>query len=1155
MTNAILRGKPDAGNPHVRFDEGEVASYPPTAGRPEGVAMRGAKPRRGFLLYKLIRRGVLAVAFVLQSMVGLSGDVDPFIGTGGVGHLYPGPKWPNGMVSPGPDTGTRSWNYCGGYQFGDRAIYGFSQVHLSGTGAGELMDVLVQPFTGDCPADDYRGYHDKSTETAEPGYYACVYTNFGVKAELTASRRVAYHRYTFDGRRPAHVLVDLDWGMIGWLGPEQPGGRIVESESRVEDGVRVVGRNVTKVWVDGKEICYAVEFSRRPTAWRELPAAGRKAKRYVFDFDLKPGESVGVKAALSSVDPEGALANLRADPPGFDFDRRRAECAAAWRERLSRAVPEGEARACRIFSTALYHAFLEPSLFSDVDGRYRGADAKVHRAEGYEQYTMFAQWDVFRAEDPLYTLLAPELVPHFVRSMLSEYDQIGRVTKFQVWGREVLCMVGDHSVPFIVDAILKGLAPGVDPAKAFAAIDATLTSTRKGEYAACDYDALGYYPIGSNGSPCSHSLEHGLDDACAAMLAQHLGLTERQEFYVRRAKYYRRLFDPVSGMFRARHADGRWREPFDPLKYGAGGGDPNFDYTESCALNYAWHVLHDPKGLIGLHGGARRFAADLDRLFRKDEGWATRSRDGDCTGLIGEYAQGNEPQNHVPYYYQFVGRGDRTAEIVREIFDRFYSDSPSGICGNDDCGQLSAWCVFSAMGFYPFMPCGGQYVLGAPQLPKVTLKLGGKSLTVLAQGISKESKFVRRVTRDGRSYENFRLSHSDLLKGGRLVFEMTDQRPSRPDRLAPAAALRANLLEIGRSKEFVYGWSTAEGDWHVKGSTGFHTKIGDDPLVMFCEFGRIVGTWYGKDFYEINRKALADLIRREFREHRTIPFVTWHMENPYVPAKCTAARPTWYHKGCEGYPQEHADVVGEILSGTGAVCGTGACNGDSGRSFRNPREWYDWMLKECAAFCRELKDDDGRRIPVAFRLFHECDGAWFWWGSGHTTPERLIRLHRLSVDYLRRELGKDNVLFCYSPDRTWDEAGEPGKSGFLTRYPGDKYMDILGFDDYGFGHGQGEAKRANYEATLRRLRIVSKEGRRRGKSCAIFESSAEGTTDFYSQMYRIVREPGVDVALMTTYDGPWTFPASAEGLADMKDVLSREDVLTAKSRRDLSDRE
>ena len=1087
--------------------------------------------------------------------VGMATDVNLFIGTAGYGHLYPGPKWPNGMVSPGPDTGTGSWGYCGGYQYGDKRVRGFSQIHASGMGAAEFMDVLLQPFRGAGDKDPDWGLTDKGAERAEPGYYACELTNHQVRVELTASPRVAYHRYTFKGKGQARVLLDLAWGARMWGGiwqdKERP--RVLACSANISpDGAWVTGQNKTHAFAE-KGIAYAVTFSRKPVAWRQLPAkpVDGPGKRYVFDFDIPEGGQLLVKAAISSVDAEAAKANLLADPVGFDFDARRADCAAAWEDIFSRAVPEGDARTCRIFNTSLYHSFLEPSLFCDADGRFRGADGKIHRSEGYVKYTMFSLWDTYRAQCPLFSLLRPELVRDLACSMLGEYDEIGRVAKHQTWGQEVYCMVGDHSIPFIVDSFLKGFLGDVDPRRILKALDAT-ARRRTGRYREFDYDKVGYFPINAHGSPCSHTLEHCLDDACVAMLAKSLGDAELTAFYSRRAQYYRNLFDPVSGCFRARYENGDWRTPFDPLKYGAGGSNRDFDYTESCAFNYAWHQMHDPEGLIELHGGRTRCTEALDRLFLKDEGWATRRRDGDCTGLIGEYAHGNEPQHHIAYYYQFLGRGDRTAEVVREICDKLYTDDPHGVCGNDDCGQMSAWHVFSVMGFYPFMPCGGEYVLGAPQLRKVTARVGNKTLTVRADGISPAAKYVRSVSFNGKPLDGFKLRHEQLAAGGELVFQMTDSRPVAAPRERPRAkAVAENLRAIGLSGRSVYAWSTANYDWLPQAPTSFQEKTGDAPLITFCEFNRVVGQWYGKAFYERNRSLLKAQIKREFREHRTIPFVTWHMENPYS-TKDANGRGAWYRKESKGYPAEHANVIREILDGTGGPCGGVTADGSPAEKFPNPRAWYVSLLTSCCDFCKEFVDDYGARIPVAFRLFHECDITAFWWSDGMSTPDELIRLHRFSIEFLRRELGEDNVLFCYGTDRTWREIGEEGVSGFLCRYPGDAYIDILGFDDYGFGHGEGAAREANYRETVRKMRLLSAEGMRRGKSCGLFESSAMDTDDFYTMLLRAARADGVRFAILTTYNGPWTFPKSTAGMADLRRFVADESVLTAKNRLDLT---
>lgn len=1098
---------------------------------------------------------VVVLSLLAQTAIGRSSrDVNLFIGTGGYGHLYPGPKWPNGMVSPGPDTGTGSWSYCAGYQHGDTRVRGFSQIHASGMGAAEFMDVLLQPFSGSGEGDPAWGLMDKRTECAEPGYYACELTNHQVRVELTTSQRVAYHRYVFKGNGPRHVLVDLAWGARMWGGvwSDKTRPRVLACSAEVSpDGTWVTGQNKTQAFAT-KDIAYAVTFSCRPTGWRLLPAkpVDGPGKRYVFDFDLAEGEPLLVKAALSSVDAASAKANLLADPDGFDFDARRADCAAAWDEVFARAVPEGDSRTSRIFSTSLYHAFVEPSLFCDVDGRFRGADGKIRRAEGYTKYTMFSLWDTYRAQCPLFSVLRPELVRDLALSMLNEYDEIGRVAKHQTWGQEVYCMVGDHSIPFIVDSYFKGFLNDVDPNRILKAIDATARQ-RKGRYRDFDYDKVGYFPINAHGSPCSHTLEHCLDDACVAMLARRLGNAELTAFYERRAQYYRKLFDPVSGCFRARYENGDWRRPFDPLHYDAGGSNRDFDYTESCAFNYAWHLMHDPEGVIELHGGRERCLEDLNRLFLADEGWATRRRDGDCTGLIGEYAQGNEPQHHIPYYYQFLGRGDRTAEVVREICDRYYTDEPRGVCGNDDCGQMSAWHVFSVMGFYPFMPCGGEYVLGAPQLDKVTARIGEKTLTIRAEGISQKSKYVRSVTLNGKAVEGFKLTHDQIAAGGELVFEMTDRKPAEAPVPPRAKAVVENLRAIGRSGRFVYAWSTADYDWLPQAPTTFQEKTDDAPLITFYEFNRVIGQWYGKKFYERNRPLMKAQLKREFREHRTIPFVTWHIENPYSP-KDANGRGAWFRKESKGYPSEHADVVREILDGTGGPCGGVTADGSPAEKFPNPRAWYMSLLKSCCDFCKEFVDDAGHRIPVAFRLFHECDIRAFWWGDGMTTPEELIKLHRLTIDYLRRELGEDNVLFCYGTDRTWKEIGQEGVSGFLCRYPGDVYIDILGFDDYGFGHGEGAAKKANYQETVRKMRLLSAEAMRRGKSCGIFESSALDTDDFYALLLRAARESGGRFAILTTYNGKWTFPASTAGMADLRRFVADEDILTAKNRLDLT---
>ena len=747
--------------------------------------------------------------FAVTALCALGEPVDyvnPFVGTAARGDTYPGPVWPLGMVQPGPDTGDRYWSCCQGYNFAHNTVMGFSQTHLSGTGCPDFQDVALLPFTGDVSAEVeaykkwalveckkafankkgvprkavIRGRMDKRTETAEPGYYAVTLTNWGVRAELTCSPRVAYHRYTFERGRDAHIYVNLQSGPQGWW-KNPPPDRISEHRSAwdVENGL-LSGYSCITAWAENRDFSFAVQFSPRPKSARRLePLDGWKGDRWVLDFDLPDGGAVIAKAAVSSVDESGAKANLFADD-GFDFDVRRAACRAAWNKFLSFAEIEAFEDKKAQFYTALYHAYVQPNMLSDVDGRYRDDARKVVKADGFTVYSTFSTWDTARAAHPLYTILTPSLAADFVNSMIDQQRASGKLSKWPLWGRETQCMVALHSVPVVVDAVLKGI-PGIDAERAFAAVDASLAD--RGPV----YDKCGYFPWDIHPRSVAVTLEWCLDDWCAARLAQKLGKSDRAAFYSRRADYWKNLFDPWTGYMRGKDAKGNWHEPFNPYRQRPAPGQVH-DYVEGSAIQYTFHVMQDPEGLIAAFGGQKPFYRALDAFFTLPSKMPGQNTTGECTGTIGQYAHGNEPSHHVAYFFPYVGRGDRTAEIVREVCDKYYLNKPNGLVGNDDCGQMSAWFVFACLGFYSFNPCGGEYVVGAPQVPKTTLHLeGGKTFTVVANGLSTKNKYVKSVTLNGKPLDGFVIRHEDIMRGGELVFQMCG------DKLQESQATTATL--------------------------------------------------------------------------------------------------------------------------------------------------------------------------------------------------------------------------------------------------------------------------------------------------------------------------------------------------------------------------
>ena len=735
--------------------------------------------------------------------------VNPFVGTDGHGNTFPGPTWPLGMVQPGPDTFNVYWSCPNGYIWKETTVAGFSQTHLSGTGLPDLQDVAMLPFAGDisretaayrawaeeafrkAQADNrgvrrrtlIRGEMDKRTERAEVGYYAVTLTNWNVKVELTASKRVAYHRYTFASGKDAHVYVNLQSGPSRWW-RHAPPDRISAARSAwdAKDGI-LSGQTCTTSMVIDRDVSFALAFSVPPKAARRLePLDGWRGDRWIFDFDLPDGGSVVARVTVSTTDEEGAKRNLASDGPDFDFDTRRTACRAAWEQLLGRvAITAPDDRKAQLY-TALYHAYVQPNVIADVDGAYRNGARKLEKGADFEMYSTFSLWDTFRAAHPLYTILTPGRAADFARSLIAHQQAAGRLTRWETWGRETDDMVALHSVPVIVDAILKGL-PGIDPEAAFKAIDESLAD--RGPL----YDKCGYFPWQEHWRATSVTMEWCYDDWCAAVLAERLGKAERAAFYRKRADYWKNLFDPKTGYMRGKDAAGNWHEPFDPFKQRPTEDDPwtkdrpdrrTHDYVEGSALQYTWHVFHDPAGLIAAFGGKDPFYAALNRLFTLPERLPGQIMTGESTGCIGQYAHGNEPGHHVPYFFPFVGRPDRTAEIVRQICDNYYLNRPDGVVGNDDCGQMSAWLVFSCMGFYPFNPCGGDYVLGAPQVPRVEIEVerkggGGqrKFFSVIAKNLSEENKYVKSVTLNGKPFGGFVLRHADIMRGGELVFEMT----------------------------------------------------------------------------------------------------------------------------------------------------------------------------------------------------------------------------------------------------------------------------------------------------------------------------------------------------------------------------------------------
>ena len=672
------------------------------------------------------------------------------------------------MIQTSPVTGAVGWRYCSEYVYEDSVIWGFTQTHLNGTGCMDLGDILVMPVTGNRHRawNGYRSSFQKNSESATPGYYTVTLDEPGVKAELTATLHTALHRYTYNKADSASVLIDLQHGPA-W-NEKQYHSQVKACDVKWENDSTLSGHVRNSVWVD-QDYFFTLQFNRPVISTVDLPMGEtEKGRRIVATFDLQPGEEVLMKIAMSTTGVEGAKANMAAEQPGWDFEGTRKQAKDEWNSYLSRIEMEGTPDEMTNFYTCFYHALIQPNEISDVDGKYRNAADSIVTATGGKFYSTFSLWDTYRAAHPFYTMIVPERVDGFVNSLIDQAEVQGFLPIWGLWGKENYCMIANHGVSVVAEAYAKGFK-GFDAERAFQAIKQTQTVSHKLKSNWEDYMKYGYFPTDLTAAESvSSTLESVYDDYAAADMARRMGKTEDAAYFSKRADFYKNLFDPTTKFMRPRKSDGTWKSPFDPTQ-AAHAESNGGDYTEGNAWQYTWHVQHDVPGLIALLGGEEAFTNKLDSLFTVE----LRTQLADVTGLIGNYAHGNEPSHHVTYLYTLAGKPERTQELIRQIFDTQYRPAPDGLCGNDDCGQMSAWYMFSAMGFYPVNPVSGEYVFGAPQMPKFVLHLqDGKTFTVLAEGLSKEHKYVESITLNGEPYTKNYITHEDIMKGGTLVYKM-----------------------------------------------------------------------------------------------------------------------------------------------------------------------------------------------------------------------------------------------------------------------------------------------------------------------------------------------------------------------------------------------
>lgn len=699
--------------------------------------------------------------------------VRPLVGTAEHGHTYPGATVPFGLVQLSPDTPLQGWDGSSGYHYSDSVILGFSHTHLSGTGVGGLGDILLMPTVGDVslqagtPGAGYSSQFSHAQETAKPGYYKVFLQTPQVTAEMTSTARCGFHRYTFPQTDAAHLVLDLAHGI---------GSSPIRETLKVENTTTLSGSRLSSGWGGRREVFFVMQFSRpfdaagieqdgqRLTSETNT-AEGQSVKAFV-DYKTTTGEAILVKVGISGTGTEGARKNLDAEIPAWDFAATRAAAAAQWSKALNAVqiqTPDPHLR--NTFYTNLYQSYLAPVIYNDADGTYRGLDHQNHPGSGFQNYTTFSLWDTFRAQAPLLTLLQPARVPDMTRSLLAEYQESGRrqMPVWPLWDNETNTMIGYHSAPVIADAYLKGLMPR-DAEAAYQALRATAMGDRNG---LSQYRESGYVHSASGGQAqsVSRTLEYAYDDWCIAQMAQALGHPDDAKMFLQRAANYRNVFDTRTDFMRGRKADGSWRKPFNPKQLVWA------DYTEANAWQYSWTVMQDVPGLIRIMGGDQPFVQKLDGLFEAKSD--VISNIPDITGLIGQYAHGNEPVHHVAYLYNYAGEPYKSQQRVRQIMTTLYNDTPAGQCGNNDCGQMSAWYVFSALGFYPVNPVGGVYVIGSPLVSKATLQLdkahyGGHTFTVVAQNNSPRNIYIQSAVLNNRPLTRSWITQAEIAAGGVL---------------------------------------------------------------------------------------------------------------------------------------------------------------------------------------------------------------------------------------------------------------------------------------------------------------------------------------------------------------------------------------------------
>ena len=720
----------------------------------------------------------LAMSLIAALLIGCSAKedftqyVDPKIGSGGHGHVFVGANVPFGMVQLGPTSIPQDWDWCSGYHDSDSTVIGFSHTHLSGTGIGDLFDITVMPVIGsdftysrgkeDDPQSGLWSYADRSKEIVRPGYYSVPLIRYGVTAELTATNRVGMHRYTFPATDEAGIVIDLRNGGC-WDWP---------TETFIEPcgDNAVKGYRFSRGWADNQKIYFYAEFSR---PYNDLNIHSIDYKPYFAkaDFDTREGEVILMKVALSPVSMENAYENMQAELPGWDFDQTIQKAEDAWNEELGRIrIETKDEDARRIFYTALYHSMIAPSTFCDIDGSYRGTDGQTHESSEHQIYTTFSLWDTYRAAMPLYSIFQSERYVDFINTMLDIYNKQGKLPVWHLHGCETNCMVGNPGIPPVADAIVKGF-DGIDYELAFEAMKTSALRPDRGQQYRMEY---GYIPCDMMNESVAYDLEYALADGALAGAAKTLGKEEEYQYFLDRSKSYQHLYDPQLGFIRGKDSKGEFRRQYNPF-YSYHRDD---DYCEGNGWQYTWLVPHDLDGLIDCFGAKDLFLEKLDSLFTITSVIEGANASPDISGLIGQYAHGNEPSHHILYFYTMAGQPWKTADKVREVLSTLYSSNPDGLCGNEDVGQMSAWYILSSLGFYQVEPGTDRYWLGSPLFDKASIKVGTDSkgrdiiFNIIAQNNSDSNRYIQSITLNSQPYNKGYLEHKDITAGGTLILNM-----------------------------------------------------------------------------------------------------------------------------------------------------------------------------------------------------------------------------------------------------------------------------------------------------------------------------------------------------------------------------------------------